>query len=131
GRVRGRIGRVLPGGDLAIGVEGGAHVDEHGWPLRLPGELVATHPLEAYGFANGLGEQRRVGGDVVGAVVTVAAGAFPVEETNAVLVHVEDGGERLAEGVDALAAGVDAGAIGPDIGDGAGRPNRGVGLHRE
>ena len=71
---------VVPGDDLTRGIEASAHAREHGWPLGLPGELVSAAPLDANRMSDRLREEGRVGADVVGAVVAVAARSLSVDD---------------------------------------------------
>ena len=70
---------VFPIHDVAVGVESGFEVHGHRRAERCPSQLLRARPLQAHRAARyGAREQRRVVGDVVCAIVAVAAGAFGV-----------------------------------------------------
>ena len=68
--------RVPPREDVARIVQVGFDVDDHRGPERRPREVVGARPLHTYRAA--IGSERepgRVERDIVGAIVSVAAGA--------------------------------------------------------
>ena len=69
---------VLPVGDLAVASQRRLGAHHHGRAIRLPAELVVAHPLQPDRPAGHRArQQRRVGGDVVGAVMAVTARSPP------------------------------------------------------
>ncbi len=112
-------------------VERGLQVDQHRRPVRLARVLVLAHPLHAHrATGNRAREQHRVGSDVVGAVVAVAARALDVDAAHLVGRRANELGERVAQRVDALAVGPDDIAAVGEAGDRARRPDRAVHLVR-
>ena len=92
--------------------------------------LVLAHPLHAHGLAHGAREEGRVRRRVVVAVHAVAARAVEIDEADLVLGQSEDAREGATVLVGRLRGGPDRGAVGGHVGNGTGRPHRGVALHR-
>jgi hypothetical protein len=74
---------------------------------RLPAELVAAHPLQPHRPAAGRRprQQRGIEGNVVGAVMAVAARAFRMNAVNLVRRQLERHDEVAAQRENALAVG--------------------------
>ena len=93
-----------PVDDIAGVVEGGMHVGGHRRAVGFPRELVVAHPLHLHRAAAGRArQQHRVERDVVGAVVAVTARAFAVMDDDFFKVHLQHGGEVVAQLIHALA----------------------------
>ena len=93
---------------LPARVERRARAGHHRRAVRLPCVLVLAHPLHAHRLPGQRARQQRgVGGDVVGAVVAVAARAFDVDAAHPVGRHLQQLGQRSAQRIDALAVGPD------------------------
>ena len=68
---------VFPVGDPAVASKRRLGAHHHGGTIGLPAEFFVAHPLQTHRAAGHRArQQRRVGRNVVGAVVTVAAGSF-------------------------------------------------------
>ena len=66
--------------------------------------LLLAHPLQTHRLpGNGAGGKRCIGGNIVGAVVPITAGAFDVDAAHAFEREAEQLGEGLAQRVNALA----------------------------
>ena len=124
-------GLGFPRDDVALRVGGGAELDGLRRALGIPPVLVVTHPLHAHGAADRFRENGGVGAGVLVSVLTVAAGAFEVDQANLVEGQVEAFGEDVAEEMRGLRAGPDGEAVGMPVGDGAGGTHRSVSLVRE
>src|SRR5436190_1871757 len=71
--------------------------------VRLPRELVLAAPLQPHGPSlNHARDNRRIERHVVGAVVSIAAGAFGVADDDLFLRHAQHHGDLLAQAEDAL-----------------------------
>ena len=78
--------RMTPRDDVARVVEIGFDVDHHRRTKRGPRELIDARPLHAHGAAIGSErEPRCVERDVIGSVVTVAAGALHMLDDDLIL----------------------------------------------
>src|SRR5438477_4490289 len=81
---------VRPRDDVALRVDAARELHHHGGAIRLPHELVVAHPLELdRPTAGGERHERRVERHIVGAVVTVAAGALGVDAADVLGVDAE------------------------------------------
>lgn len=96
----------LPFRDPPLGINRCLESRHHGWAKRFPGMLLLTHPLKTYRVSRqGAGNQRGIGGGIVGAIVTVASRAFDVNEANPFGRHAQQLSDGLAVGIDALRVG--------------------------
>ena len=94
---------IDPVDDPAIRVERGFGAREHGRAVWLPGELVIAHPLQAHRpSGNGAGQQCRIEGHIVSAVVPVTARAFGVNTANRIGIELQRLGKVALEREHAL-----------------------------
>src|SRR6185503_15326875 len=90
--------------DHAAAGDGTLDLHGHGGAVGLPLELVVAHPLQPY--RPPIDRTRQHGGverDVVGAVVTIATGAFGVDAADVARLQIERPGEGSAQREYALA----------------------------
>ena len=121
----------VPGRDVAGRVERGAQVDQRRRPFRIPAVLVGARPLHAHRLADGLGEQRRIGGGVLVAVAAVAARAVDIDAAHVLERHAEHLRELLAQIMRRLRRRPGRQLAVLELGDRAGRPDRAVGVDGE
>ena len=94
---------VIPIDDPAARIHRRAHLADHRGTVRLPAMLLLAHPLHANGPARQRARnQSRVGGCVIGAVVSVTPGPFHVDTAHLLDRHAQHLRNRLPVGVDAL-----------------------------
>ena len=95
--------RVIPIDDIAIAVERSRSLRHHGRAEGFPAMLLFAHPLHAHRAAGDrAGNQRGVGGSIVGAVVAIAAGAFHVDAAHLFRRQSQKFGNGLAVRIDPL-----------------------------
>src|SRR6185503_19645670 len=117
--------------DYSTAGDGALDLHGHGRAVGLPLELVVTHPLQSHRPPIDRARQHRgVEGDVVGAVVTVAAGAFGVDAADVARFETERPREGGTQREDALAMGPDRKLAVLELGHRAGGRDRGVRLIR-
>ena len=99
---------VAPVSDLAHRVEPGRDLRHHSRPIRLPCLFLLAHPLQADRRAgHARGDQSRVPGRIVGAVMAVAARAFHMDAAYLVQRQPQHLGDRGPVWIDALGMGPD------------------------
>ena len=115
--------------DHAAAGDGPLDLHGHGGAVRLPLELVVTHPLQPHRPPiDGARQHGGVEGSVVGAVVTVAAGAFGVDAADVARLQTERPGDGGTQRKDALAVGPDRELAVLELGHRAGGRDRGMRL---
>jgi hypothetical protein len=119
---------VAPAGNLAMRVEIGLDLDGHRRTKRRVRHLVGARPLHADRPASRrLRKQDGVERDIVGRVVSIAAGAFHMLDRDVLDRQFEDQREIGAKKIDPLAVGPDPDTVTGPLRHGAGGRDRPVG----
>ena len=117
--------RVAPADDFALRIEIGLDLDRHRSTKRRVRHLVFARPLHADRPAGGrFRQQHGVERDVVGGIMSVAAGAFHMLDRDVLDRQFEHQREIGAQQIDALAVGPDVDAVAAPLRHGAGRRDR-------
>ena len=115
--------------DHAAAGDGALDLHGHGGAVGLPLELVVAHPLQPHRPPiDGARQHGGVEGNVVGAVVAVAAGAFGVDAADVARLQTERPGDGGAQRKDALAVGPDRELAVLQLGQRTGGRDRGMRL---
>ena len=128
-RTVGRIARrKIIAGHAAVGVQPALDVHQLPAALWLPCVFLLARQLHAHRTADRARQQQRVGGDIVGAVASVAAGRFHPDDIDLGFRPLDQECEIRAQDVRVLRAGPHPDGAVLIIGDRAGRADRSVHL---
>ena len=103
--VAGVAGLEVVGRGRAIGLQPAVDLHQLGGALGLPGMFLLTRQLHPHRPAHRARQQRRVGGDVVGAVAAVAASGFQAHHVHLHIVQAGEPGQVGAQHMRVLGAG--------------------------
>ena len=115
---------VFIGHDLAVGIDGGAHVGEMGRAVVVPAVLVGAHELHAHRFADRLRHHGCGLGGVVVAASAIGARAFDVLHAHLVDRHAQHLRQHVAGVEDILGRADHQRPVSADVADGAVRAER-------
>ena len=129
-RVRGSPNLVVPRGHVSLRIQTAPHVHHHCRTQRFPAVLVVAHPLDANRLSDGLRENRCIGGGVIRAVVTIAAGCLDKNHANVRGRDSQELGDGRAQLMRSLRARPDRRGAVSHVGESARWPDRGMQLER-
>src|SRR6478736_1634916 len=116
--------------NAAIGRDRARNADQLRRAFRIPAELVLARPLHPHRTSGGTRQYRCVSRGILVAVHAVAAGALKVDHPHLFLWKSKEFGKSRLITVGPLRGGPDRRRIIAHVGNGAGRADRCVALHR-
>ena len=120
----------FPSRNGSIGSQRRPQIKQLRRPFGVPPVLVLAHPLRAHRAAELPRQERRLEGDIVISVCSVAAGAIHIDEAKLRPIEPQQLRNRPAHAMRRLRGRPNRTAIVADVGDRAGWTHRGVRLHR-